>query len=83
MTKASAHTAWGLFFTGAELAEIPGALREALLSSPWKAELCKHAAAGPILHATAMFAPSGLRLPRFISWVLPFRSDTYGMLTER
>jgi len=73
MTKASAHTSWGPFFTAAELAEIPECLQEALLGSPWKPDLCNYATAGTVLHATAMFAPNGMRLPRFISWVLPFR----------
>ncbi|KAL0030482.1 hypothetical protein WJX79_008953 [Trebouxia sp. C0005] len=73
MTKASAHTSWGPFFTAAELTEIPECLQEALLGSPWKPDLCNYAIAGTVLHATAMFAPNGMRLPRFISWVLPFR----------
>ena len=73
MTKASAHTSWGPFFTAAELAEIPECLQAALLGSPWRPDLCNYATAGTVLHATAMFAPNGMRLPRFISWVLPFR----------
>lgn len=73
MIKASAYTAWGLFFTAAELAEIPEPLRELLMCTPWKQDLCKFAAPGTIVHATPMFAPNGMRLPRFISWVLPFR----------
>ena len=73
MTKASEHTAWGLFFTAAEQAQIPGALSKALVCAPWGPSLCTHAAANAIRPGTAMFAPSGLRLPRFISWVLPFR----------
>lgn len=75
MTKAAAHTAWGLFFTAAEQAEIAGPLSEALVSAPWGPYLCKHAAANAIRPGTAMFAPNGLRLPRFTSWILPFRLD--------
>ena len=73
MTKAAAETAWGLFFTAAELAEIPQPLIGTLLSTPWRPDLSRTAAAGTILHATPMFGPNGQRLPRFISWILPFR----------
>ncbi|KAL0021538.1 hypothetical protein WJX77_005533 [Trebouxia sp. C0004] len=73
MTKAAAHTSWGPFFTAAEFAEIPECLQAALLGSSWGLNLYNHATAGTVLHATAMFAPNGMRLPRFISWVLPFR----------
>lgn len=73
MTKASAHTAWGPFFAAAELLEIPKTLSQLLLHNPWSLNLGKYATAGTILHATTMFAPNGLRLPRFTSWILPFR----------
>jgi len=73
MAKASAHTSWGPFFTAAELADIPVCLQAALLGSPWRLNLYSYATAGTVLHATAMFAPNGMRLPRFISWILPFR----------
>lgn len=75
MTKASAYTAWGLFFTAAEQAEIARPLGEALLCAPWGPDLGKHAAGNAIRPGMAMFAPNGLRLPRFISWILPFRWD--------
>ena len=75
MIKASAYTAWGLFFTAAEQAEIAGPLGEALLGVPWGPDLCKHAAGNAIRPGMAMFASNGLRLPRFISWILPFRWD--------
>ena len=80
MTKASAHTAWGLFFTAEDLAEIPQPLKVTLLCSAWAPHLCSHAAASSILHATAMFAANGLRLPRFTSWILPFRYTLQGLL---
>ena len=73
MAKASAHTAWGPFFTAAELGEVPEPLKEALLGTQWRSDLSKYATAGTVPHATPMFAPNGLRLPRFISWILPFR----------
>lgn len=73
MAKASTHTAWGPIFTEAELNEMPQPLRSPLFACAWDAALGNHAAASPILPATAMFAPSGLRLPRFLSWILPFR----------
>ena len=73
MTKASAHTAWGLFFTAEELAGAPEPLKAILLCTPWEPELCQVAAASPVLHATPMYAPTGTHLPRFISWILPFR----------
>ncbi|KAK9863226.1 hypothetical protein WJX84_008176 [Apatococcus fuscideae] len=73
MAKASTHTAWGPIFTEAELNEMPQPLRSPLFACAWDAALGNHAAASPILPATAMFVPSGLRLPRFLSWILPFR----------
>ncbi len=73
MQKASASTAWGPICTAEELQGIPEALRDPLLNSSWSGSLQAFAAAGPILHATAMFAPNGMRLPRFLSWILPFR----------
>lgn len=73
MIKASAYTAWGLFCTAAEQAEIAEPLGEGLLSVPWGPDLRKHAAGNAICPGMAMFAPNGLRLPRFISWIMPFR----------
>ena len=75
MIKASAYTAWGLFFTAAEQAQIPEPLGKALVCDRLWPYLCKHAAANTIRPGTAVFAPSGLRLPRFISWILPFRYE--------